>query len=132
MRAHTSWYRIVDFATTSASQQPATTLKLKNSLRYSTLKTDLFVRHRNHRVSRKKREQGRFRGTTFRNSHFGAKRQLWAKRPPILHRRRSLFHDLKAPRMNQLISFIGVAAAALTSLSYIPQVRKAWPRKFDG
>ena len=30
--------------------------------------------------------------------------------------------------MNQLISFIGVAAAALTSLSYIPQVRKAWPR----
>ena len=39
-----------------------------------------------------------------------------------------LFHDLKAPRINQLISFIGVAAAALTSLSYIPQVRKAWPR----
>jgi MtN3 and saliva related transmembrane protein len=26
-----------------------------------------------------------------------------------------------------LIPWIGVAAAALTSLSYIPQVRKAWP-----
>lgn len=25
-------------------------------------------------------------------------------------------------------SIIGVAAAALTSLSYIPQLRKAWPR----
>ncbi len=31
--------------------------------------------------------------------------------------------------MNQsLIPWIGAAAAALTSLSYIPQVRKAWPR----
>jgi MtN3 and saliva related transmembrane protein len=30
--------------------------------------------------------------------------------------------------MNDLISFIGLAAAALTSLSYIPQVQKAWPR----
>ena len=30
--------------------------------------------------------------------------------------------------MNDLISFVGLAAAALTSLSYIPQVRKAWPR----
>jgi MtN3 and saliva related transmembrane protein len=27
-----------------------------------------------------------------------------------------------------LIPWIGVAAALLTSLSYIPQVRKAWPR----
>lgn len=27
-----------------------------------------------------------------------------------------------------LIPWIGAAAAALTSLSYIPQVRKAWPR----
>ena len=27
-----------------------------------------------------------------------------------------------------LIPWIGVAAAALTSLSYIPQVQKAWPR----
>ena len=27
-----------------------------------------------------------------------------------------------------LMPWIGVAAAALTSLSYIPQVRKAWPR----
>ena len=25
-------------------------------------------------------------------------------------------------------SFVGTAAAALTTLSYIPQVRKAWPR----
>jgi MtN3 and saliva related transmembrane protein len=31
--------------------------------------------------------------------------------------------------MNQnLIPWIGVVAAALTSLSYIPQVQKAWPR----
>jgi MtN3 and saliva related transmembrane protein len=31
--------------------------------------------------------------------------------------------------MNQsLIPWIGIVAAALTSLSYIPQVRKAWPR----
>jgi MtN3 and saliva related transmembrane protein len=31
--------------------------------------------------------------------------------------------------MNQsLVPWIGVAAAVLTSLSYIPQVRKAWPR----
>lgn len=27
-----------------------------------------------------------------------------------------------------LMRWIGVVAAALTSLSYIPQVRKAWPR----
>jgi MtN3 and saliva related transmembrane protein len=27
-----------------------------------------------------------------------------------------------------LIPWIGIVAAALTSLSYIPQVRKAWPR----
>jgi MtN3 and saliva related transmembrane protein len=27
-----------------------------------------------------------------------------------------------------LIPFIGACAAVLTSLSYIPQVRKAWPR----
>jgi MtN3 and saliva related transmembrane protein len=27
-----------------------------------------------------------------------------------------------------LMPWIGVAAATLTSLSYIPQVRKAWPR----
>lgn len=27
-----------------------------------------------------------------------------------------------------LMPWIGVVAAALTSLSYIPQVRKAWPR----
>jgi MtN3 and saliva related transmembrane protein len=27
-----------------------------------------------------------------------------------------------------LIPWIGIAAAALTSLSYIPQVQKAWPR----
>lgn len=30
--------------------------------------------------------------------------------------------------MNELIAFVGLAAAALTSMSYIPQVRKAWPR----
>jgi MtN3 and saliva related transmembrane protein len=30
--------------------------------------------------------------------------------------------------MERLIPWIGVCAAALTSLSYIPQVRKAWPR----
>jgi MtN3 and saliva related transmembrane protein len=31
--------------------------------------------------------------------------------------------------MNQgIIPWIGVCAAVLTSLSYIPQVRKAWPR----
>jgi MtN3 and saliva related transmembrane protein len=27
-----------------------------------------------------------------------------------------------------IISWIGICAAVLTSLSYIPQVRKAWPR----
>ena len=27
-----------------------------------------------------------------------------------------------------MIPWIGVCAAVLTSLSYIPQVRKAWPR----
>ncbi|MEA2819780.1 MAG: MtN3 and saliva related transrane protein [Bradyrhizobium sp.] len=30
--------------------------------------------------------------------------------------------------MESLIPWIGAGAAALTSLSYIPQVRKAWPR----
>ena len=30
--------------------------------------------------------------------------------------------------MVEIISGLGVAAAALTSLSYIPQVKKAWPR----
>lgn len=27
-----------------------------------------------------------------------------------------------------LVSFLGAAAAGLTTLSYIPQVKKAWPR----
>ena len=30
--------------------------------------------------------------------------------------------------IQNLIPWIGAGAAALTSLSYIPQVRKAWPR----
>jgi MtN3 and saliva related transmembrane protein len=30
--------------------------------------------------------------------------------------------------MQDFIQWIGVCAAVLTSLSYIPQVRKAWPR----
>ena len=30
--------------------------------------------------------------------------------------------------MDQFIPVIGAAAAILTSLSYIPQIRKAWPR----
>jgi MtN3 and saliva related transmembrane protein len=30
--------------------------------------------------------------------------------------------------MQNIIPLIGVCAAVLTSLSYIPQVRKAWPR----
>lgn len=30
--------------------------------------------------------------------------------------------------MENLIYCVGLAAAALTSLSYLPQVRKAWPR----
>ena len=30
--------------------------------------------------------------------------------------------------MGDLVSSIGLAAAALTALSYVPQVRKAWPR----
>jgi MtN3 and saliva related transmembrane protein len=30
--------------------------------------------------------------------------------------------------IQSLISWIGVCAAVLTSLSYVPQVRKAWPR----
>jgi MtN3 and saliva related transmembrane protein len=30
--------------------------------------------------------------------------------------------------MQNFIPWIGVCAAALTSLSYIPQVQKAWPR----
>jgi MtN3 and saliva related transmembrane protein len=31
--------------------------------------------------------------------------------------------------MIQFAAYIGVAAAFLTSLSYLPQVRKAWPRR---
>ena len=42
--------------------------------------------------------------------------------------RRWRIRRLKAPHVNELIAFVGLAAAALTSLSYIPQVRKAWPR----
>jgi MtN3 and saliva related transmembrane protein len=30
--------------------------------------------------------------------------------------------------LENLIPWIGISAAILTSLSYIPQVRKAWPR----
>jgi len=30
--------------------------------------------------------------------------------------------------MQNIVPWIGVCAAVLTSLSYIPQVRKAWPR----
>ena len=30
--------------------------------------------------------------------------------------------------MAEIMTGLGVAAAALTSLSYVPQVRKAWPR----
>jgi MtN3 and saliva related transmembrane protein len=30
--------------------------------------------------------------------------------------------------MQSIIPWIGICAAILTSLSYIPQVRKAWPR----
>jgi MtN3 and saliva related transmembrane protein len=30
--------------------------------------------------------------------------------------------------MTEIIPWIGICAAVLTSLSYIPQVRKAWPR----
>jgi MtN3 and saliva related transmembrane protein len=30
--------------------------------------------------------------------------------------------------MTEIIPWIGIGAAVLTSLSYIPQVRKAWPR----
>jgi MtN3 and saliva related transmembrane protein len=30
--------------------------------------------------------------------------------------------------MTEIIPWIGICAALLTSLSYIPQVRKAWPR----
>ena len=30
--------------------------------------------------------------------------------------------------IESLMPWVGAAAAALTSLSYIPQVRKAWPR----
>lgn len=32
------------------------------------------------------------------------------------------------PMTESLIPFVGALAAVLTSLSYIPQVRKAWPR----
>lgn len=31
--------------------------------------------------------------------------------------------------MDSVITSLGAAAAALTSLSFIPQVKKAWPRK---
>jgi MtN3 and saliva related transmembrane protein len=34
--------------------------------------------------------------------------------------------------MQHLIDIVGLVAAALTSLSYIPQVRKAWPRGSTG
>jgi MtN3 and saliva related transmembrane protein len=34
--------------------------------------------------------------------------------------------------MENLIYCVGLAAAALTSLSYLPQVRKAWPRGSTG
>lgn len=34
--------------------------------------------------------------------------------------------------MQHLIDIVGLMAAALTSLSYIPQVRKAWPRGSTG
>jgi MtN3 and saliva related transmembrane protein len=30
--------------------------------------------------------------------------------------------------VNDFVSYVGLAAAGLTSLSYLPQVRKAWPR----
>ena len=30
--------------------------------------------------------------------------------------------------MTEIIPWIGIGAAVLTSLSYVPQVRKAWPR----
>jgi len=30
--------------------------------------------------------------------------------------------------IQRLVPFIGILAAALTSLSYLPQVKKAWPR----
>ena len=33
-----------------------------------------------------------------------------------------------AHMLQNLIPWIGVCAAVLTSLSYVPQVRKAWPR----
>jgi MtN3 and saliva related transmembrane protein len=34
--------------------------------------------------------------------------------------------------MESLVPLLGVCAAVLTSLSYIPQVRKAWPRGSTG
>jgi MtN3 and saliva related transmembrane protein len=34
--------------------------------------------------------------------------------------------------MQHLIDIVGLVAAVLTSLSYIPQVRKAWPRGSTG
>ena len=30
--------------------------------------------------------------------------------------------------MDEIMTGLGVTAAALTSLSYVPQVKKAWPR----
>jgi MtN3 and saliva related transmembrane protein len=41
---------------------------------------------------------------------------------------RSLWHASLGTMMQDFIQWIGVCAAVLTSLSYIPQVRKAWPR----
>jgi MtN3 and saliva related transmembrane protein len=34
--------------------------------------------------------------------------------------------------MDQFISAIGIGAALLTSLSYVPQVKKAWPKNTTG
>ena len=36
---------------------------------------------------------------------------------------------LNTPWQMNLLNFIGGLAAALTSLSYLPQVKKAWPRR---
>jgi MtN3 and saliva related transmembrane protein len=42
--------------------------------------------------------------------------------------RRDVLSHATARMIQSLIPWIGVCAAVLTSLSYIPQVRKAWPR----
>ena len=42
--------------------------------------------------------------------------------------RRDVLSHATARMIQRLIPWIGVCAAVLTSLSYIPQVRKAWPR----